>query len=117
MEKQSIPAAYAFFKKLMDADDKLRKESRSMEDTLTDGQRMLLYSRQQAFTIAIDLWDGMSKGIANYNELLTVYRRFYGTMESNAASDDLFTGKPNPDAYKEILNMLNETGINFNEKD
>ena len=117
MEKQSIPAAYAFFKKLTDADDKLREESRSMESTLTNEQEMSLYSRQQAFTIAIDLWDGLSKGIANYEGLLTVYRRFHEIMESNSASDDLFTGKPNPDAYKDILNMLEETGINFNEKD
>lgn len=117
MEKQSIPAAYAFFKKLTDADNKLREESRSMESTLTDEQEMSLYSRQQAFTIAIDLWDGMSKGIANYDALLAVYRRFHGIMESNAAHDDLFTGKPNPDSYKEILKMLEDTGIDFNEKD
>lgn len=117
METQSVPAPYAFFKKLLNADDNLRKESNSMESTLTDEQEMSLYSRQQALTIAIDLWDGMSKGIGTYDALLDVYRRFHQCMESNSVSDDLLTGKPNPEAYKEILQMLEDTGINFKEKD
>lgn len=115
MEMKSIPAPYAFFKKLLNADDSLRKESKSADSA--DAQSMALYSRQQALTIAIDLWDGMSKGIGNYDDLIVVYRRFYKIMKSNAASEDLFTGKPNPDAYKEIIQMLEETGIDFSEKD
>ena len=115
METKSIPAPYAFFKKLLNADDNLRNESQPADSA--DEQAMSLYSRQQALTIAIDLWDGMSKGIGNYDGLVAVYRRFYKIMESNAASDDLFTGKPNPDAYKEILQMLEDTGIDFKDKD
>lgn len=117
METQSIPTPYAFFKKLLAADENLRKESNATEATLTSDQQMSVYSRQQALTIAIDLWDGMSKGIGSYEALVNVYRRFRTIMEINAVSDDLYTGKPNPDAYKVILQMLEDTGIDFNEKD
>jgi hypothetical protein len=114
MEKQPVPAPYAFFKQLVAADDTLRKESDAMETTLTDEQQMSLFSSQQAFTIAIDLWDGMSKGIGTYNGLLDVYRRFYQIMENKSTSDDPYSG--NPEAYKEILQMLEDTGIDFNKK-
>jgi hypothetical protein len=116
MDTNSIPAPYAFFKKLADADDNLRKKSDAMDATLTDEQRMSMYSRQQAMTIAIDLWDSMSKGIGSYDELVNTYRRFYSIMESNAAADDLYTGSPNPDAYKKVLEMLNEIGIDFKKR-
>lgn len=117
METKPVPAPYAFFKKLLTADENLRAEFNAGDATRSDEQEMALYSRQQAMTIAIDLWDGMSKGIGSYDALVDVYRCFHKIMKQNAASDDLMTGKPNPNAYKEILEMLELTGIDFDEKD
>ena len=117
MDTKPVPAPYAFFKKLLTADENLRAEFNAGDATRSDEQEMALYSRQQALTIAIDLWDGMSKGVGSYDALVEVYRRFHKIMQRNSASDDLMTGKPNPDSYKEILELLDSTGIDFSEKD